>query len=276
MRRGGRRCWVSTTATTRRGGTVTDLTSSTSASFTYSGRTRRPRVDCAGARPFHHRDLEQRLHALIDARVISRSRHGSRRIASVADYGVLLLRVSQNAEDTEAVQASSAISIRVEEAHAVSGPVRLARKGAGAVSAGRAGDPDAQDRRSPGFVRGETMIGLDADRVNVHAALHEITDGRRRRASSRVAIERRVKASWTGTSRSSASWAPVSRASEGSSPSDSAAVSRLDASIEELTGHRAGAVSAWARPSSEPGGLGHLQDRCGPPAVIALGGGSGA
>lgn len=123
-------------------------------------------------------DLEQRLHALIDRGVISeiaaRISPDSVGLPITAFY---FLRVSQNAEDTEAFTALIRDVDQVEEAHAVSGQYDWLVK----VRAQSVLDVQVILTQKiavlPGFVRGETMIVLSTacDRVNVHAALHEIT-----------------------------------------------------------------------------------------------------
>lgn len=121
-------------------------------------------------------EVEQRLHTLIDRGVISEV---AARIApdqvGLPITAFYFLRVSQNADDTEAFTALVRDIDQVEEAHAVSGQYDwLVKVRAQSVA-------DVQElltRRLallPGFVRGETMIVLSTacDRVNVHAALHE-------------------------------------------------------------------------------------------------------
>jgi DNA-binding Lrp family transcriptional regulator len=121
-------------------------------------------------------DVEQRLHDLIDRGVISDI------VARIAPDRVGLpitafyfLRVSQNAEDTEAFDALIRDVDQVEEAHTVSGQYDwLVKVRARSVA-------DVQELLThkiavlPGFVRGETMIVLStaADRVNADAVLHE-------------------------------------------------------------------------------------------------------
>jgi Lrp/AsnC family transcriptional regulator, regulator for asnA, asnC and gidA len=120
--------------------------------------------------------LEERLHALIDRGVISEvaARIAPDRVG-LPITAFYFLRVSQNADDTEAFTALVRDIDQVEEAHAVSGQYDwLVKVRAQSVT-------DVQEiltRRIallPGFVRGETMIVLSTacDRVNVHAALHE-------------------------------------------------------------------------------------------------------
>ena len=121
-------------------------------------------------------DVEQRLHMLIDRGVILEvaARIAPDRVGFpiTAFY---FLRVSQNAEDTEAFTALIRDLDQVEEAHAVSGQYDwLVKVRAQSVS-------DVQEILTrkiallPGFVRGETMIVLSTacDRVNVHATFHE-------------------------------------------------------------------------------------------------------
>jgi DNA-binding Lrp family transcriptional regulator len=121
-------------------------------------------------------DLEQRLHALIDRGVISEI---AARIApeqvGLPVTAFYFLRVSQNADDTEAFAVLVRDIAQVEEAHAVSGQYDwLVKVRAQSLT-------DVQDILThkiaalPGFVRGETMIVLSTacDRVNVHAVLHE-------------------------------------------------------------------------------------------------------
>jgi DNA-binding Lrp family transcriptional regulator len=120
--------------------------------------------------------LEQRLHALIDRGVISEI---AARIApdqvGLPVTAFYFLRVSQNADDTEAFAVLVRDIAQVEEAHAVSGQYDwLVKVRAQSLT-------DVQDILThkiavlPGFVRGETMIVLSTscDRVNVHAVLHE-------------------------------------------------------------------------------------------------------
>jgi DNA-binding Lrp family transcriptional regulator len=121
-------------------------------------------------------DLEERLHALIDRGVISEI---AARIApeqvGLPVTAFYFLRVSQNADDTEAFAVLVRDIAQVEEAHAVSGQYDwLVKVRAQSLT-------DVQDILThkiavlPGFVRGETMIVLSTacDRVNVHAVLHE-------------------------------------------------------------------------------------------------------
>jgi DNA-binding Lrp family transcriptional regulator len=121
-------------------------------------------------------ELERRLHGLIERGVISDV------VARIAPDRVGLpitafyfLRVSQNAEDTEAFDALIRDVDQVEEAHTVSGQYDwLVKVRARSVA-------DVQELLThkiavlPGFVRGETMIVLStaSDRVNVDAVLHE-------------------------------------------------------------------------------------------------------
>ncbi len=121
-------------------------------------------------------DVEQRLHMLIDRGVISEV--AARIVPDQVGFPITafyFLRVSQNADDTEAFSSLIRDVDQVEEAHAVSGQYDwLVKVRAQSVA-------DVQDiltRRLavlPGFVRGETMIVLSTacDRVNVHAALHD-------------------------------------------------------------------------------------------------------
>lgn len=121
-------------------------------------------------------DVERRLHTLIDRGLISEvaARIAPDRVG-LPITAFYFLRVSQNADDTEAFTALIRDLDQVEEAHAVSGQYDwLVKVRAQSVS-------DVQEiltRRIavlPGFVRGETMIVLSTacDRVNVHATLHE-------------------------------------------------------------------------------------------------------
>jgi Lrp/AsnC family transcriptional regulator, regulator for asnA, asnC and gidA len=120
--------------------------------------------------------VEERLHALIDSGVISEvaARIAPDRVG-LPITAFYFLRVSQNANDTQAFTSLVRDVEQVEEAHAVSGQYDwLVKVRAESVA-------DVQDiltRRLavlPGFVRGETMIVLSTacDRVNVHAALHD-------------------------------------------------------------------------------------------------------
>jgi DNA-binding Lrp family transcriptional regulator len=121
-------------------------------------------------------DVESRLHTLIDRGVISEvAARISPESVGLPITAFYFLRVSQNADDTEAFTALVRDIDQVEEAHAISGQYDwLVKVRAQSVA-------DVQEiltRRVallPGFVRGETMIVLSTacDRVNVHAALHE-------------------------------------------------------------------------------------------------------
>jgi DNA-binding Lrp family transcriptional regulator len=120
--------------------------------------------------------IEQRLHALIDRGVISEV---AARIApdqvGLPITAFYFLRVSQNADDTEAFAALVRDIDQVEEAHTVSGQYDWLVK----IRAQSVFDVQEILTRKiavlPGFVRGETMIVLSTacDRVNVHAVLHE-------------------------------------------------------------------------------------------------------
>jgi len=122
-------------------------------------------------------NVESRLHALIDRGVISEvaARIAPERVG-LPITAFYFLRVSQNADDTEAFGSLVRDIEQVEEAHAVSGQydwlVKVRAQSVAEVQ-------DILTRRLallPGFVRGETMIVLSTacDRVNVHAVLHDV------------------------------------------------------------------------------------------------------
>lgn len=123
--------------------------------------------------------VESRLSALIDRGVISEL------VARIAPERVGLpitafyfLRVSQNADDTEAFASLVKDIEQVEEAHALSGQydwlVKIRAQSVAEVQ-------NILTRRVallPGFVRGETMIVLSTvcDRVNAQVVLHDVTE----------------------------------------------------------------------------------------------------
>lgn len=121
-------------------------------------------------------DVEERLHTLIDRGVISdvAARIAPDRVG-LPITAFFFLRVSQNADDTEAFTALIRDIDHVEEAHAVSGQYDWLVK----VRAESVGDVQelltGKIAVLPGFVRGETMIVLSTacDHVNVYAALHD-------------------------------------------------------------------------------------------------------